>query len=629
MCGFFGIIGSGWRKGVKQALEVLHPRGPDEQSFVDTGEFMLGHTRLSVIDPDGGQQPMLSADGRYTIVFNGEIYNFQELRKELEASGHIFKTRSDTEVLLNGFSAWGENLLDRLDGMFALAVWDATMRRLFAGRDRMGIKPFYYAVSGGLLFGSTLAPFLKLEGFPRRLNWEALRDYLAYKTTLSPHSFLSDVHQLPPASKLLFHADTGRLEVSRYWDIPSPMSINPEQEELLERVDTALEESVRRQLVADVPLGAFLSGGIDSSLMVYYMAKAGVRRPKTFSVRFAEDKFDETVFARAVADNFGCEHYVLDAPDMDADALAASIAALDQPVADPSYIMIHELSKFTRSQVTVAISGDGGDEVFAGYSRYAAQEKDFPHHPGQHLAKRLIEAGLLPERFLRLSLSGQERMLYRHVDVGPWAVSHKSMKTYLAPSAYAACRPQDTLLRWRELANSFGGHMDTASLMRTELWTFLSEKCLARTDRASMAHSLEVRVPILGNPVLDVVLNLPSKVHFDTQGGKAILRSLARLHLPEMVWNRPKHGFSVPLHSFFRGAWKNIAAHAVEQVELLAPFLNAGAVKSLWRDVLAGRRTKVKLMYTLIVLLLWLEINPLDYSDYNPANNCCSKQCGG
>jgi len=605
MCGIFGLIETPWRGSATAALDTLRARGPDECKLLDLGEAILGHTRLAVIDLAGGHQPMRSPDGRYAIVFNGEIYNYRALRVELEAVGYVFVTHSDTEVLLHGFAEWGERLTPRLDGMFAFVVWDARERVLFAARDRMGIKPFFYSIASGFAFASTLAPFLSLTGFPRGLDYEALRDYLAFQAPLAPHSFLAAVRQLPPASQLTWAARSGRLDVRRYWSIPSPTGPAPDREELLATVDTALADSVRRQLVADVPLGAFLSGGIDSSLMVHYMAQAGARPLKTFSLRFAEQGFDETPHARAVAERFGTEHHVLDAPAIDGPAFATSIRELDQPLADPAYVMTHALSRLTRAHVTVAISGDGGDELFGGYPRFREEETAFPRRFGQDFLRQLVEGGWLPGALLRRALYGRDRVFYRHVELGPWPVGRKSLKRYLTPQAWASCAPERTLELWRDLVHSFGGRVDTAGLMRADLWTYLSENCLVKTDRASMAHGLEVRVPILGNGVLDAVLGLPAKAHFDPEG-KAVLRELARRHLPETVWNRPKHGFSVPLQDLFNGAWRDVGEEALNRTADIAPFLDADRVRALWRDARRGRGSR-RLAYTFIVLLLWLD----------------------
>ncbi|WP_319241445.1 asparagine synthase (glutamine-hydrolyzing) [uncultured Propionivibrio sp.] len=606
MCGILGLIDTPWQDHAQAALAAIAKRGPDEQSFCNVAKGLFGHTRLSVIDLATGAQPMRTPDGRYTLVFNGEIYNFRELRHELEARGVVFSTHSDTEVLLHGFVEWGRSVLPRLDGMFAFSLWDSQTNTLFAARDRLGIKPYFYSTTRGFAFASTLAPFLNLPGFPRKIDFAALRDYLAFQTCLAPNTLLEDVRQLPPACWLTYRADENALEQGQWWTIPAPESSARPFDELVDTIDAALRESVRRQLVADVPLGAFLSGGIDSSLAVRYMAEAGATPLKTFSMRFAEEGYDETGAALAVARAFGTEHLILDAPAIDADAFVRAIGDLDQPLADPAYVMTWELSRQTRQHVTVALSGDGGDELFAGYPRFADEASLFPQRPGQQMLRRLIEAGLAPASLTRRALWGQELLLYRRAELGPWSGSRKSLAHYLTPDALRAARPEDTLARWIELANSFGTSMDTASLMRADLWTYLSENCLSKTDRASMAHSLEIRVPLLGQPVLDAVLSLPAQVHYDKDGGKAILRQIARNSLPEAVWNREKHGFSVPLQAYFNGAWKSPCDAVIADCARIAPFLNASAITTLWQEAKKGRASR-RLAYTIVTLLLWLD----------------------
>lgn len=605
MCGILGMIDTPWRNSANAALAALASRGPDENTLTDTGRAVFGHTRLAVIDLAAGKQPMQSPDGRYTLVFNGEIYNFGDLRRELEAQGYVFATRSDTEVVLHGYTAWGKDLLPRLDGMFAFAIWDKSEASLFAARDRLGIKPFFYSTLKGFSFASTLAPFFQLSDFPRRIDYEALRDYLAFQTCLAPHTMLADVRQLPPASWLRFAANEGRFTTGRWWNVPAPDSHCPTPDELNTTIDAALKESVRRQLVADVPLGAFLSGGIDSSLAVRYMAEAGATPLKTFSMRFAEEGFDETDAALAVSRAFGTDHTVLDAPAIDANAFSQAIADLDQPLADPAYVMTWELSRQTRQHVTVALSGDGGDELFAGYPRFADEERLFPQRFGQKTLRSLIAAGVAPGSLTRRALWGQEFLHYRRVELGPWPGSRKDIAAYLTPEALEHAHPEHTLALWRDLATGFGGQMDTASLMRADLWTYLSENCLVKTDRASMAHGLEVRVPLLGQTVMDAVLQLPARAHYDAGGGKAILRRIARESLPEVVWNRKKHGFSVPLQAYFNGSWASVCDAVIKDCGKIAPFLNTQAVLRLWDEAKRGQASR-RLAYTLVVLLLWL-----------------------
>lgn len=612
MCGILALIDSPWQQDCRQALAALHSRGPDDQDILELPGVALGHARLAVIDVAGGKQPMQTPDGRHAIVFNGEIYNFQSLREALTARGHVFATHSDTEVILHGYVEWGSALVERLDGMFAFAIWDNSLRTLFVARDRVGIKPLFYSTAGGFALASTLEPFFQLEGFPRQLDYEALRDYLAFQTVLAPATFLRHVRQLPPASRLTYHADSRQLTVERYWMIPAATENKPPSPEALtDEFDHLLQSSVRRQLVSDVPLGAFLSGGIDSSLMVHYMAGAGVKPLRTFSMRFCETAYDETSHAEAVARKYGTEHHIIDAPDIGPDKLLAAIHGLDQPLADPAYITTTELSRLTRMGVTVALSGDGGDELFGGYARFLDVEANYPDSLSRRMLRFLIGHGLMPGSLLRRSLAGQDMLLYRKVELGPYQASRKRFSRYLSPAALTACHPENTLEAWRKLVLSFGGQMDTGSLMRADLWSYLSENCLVKTDRASMLHSLEVRVPMLSNALLDRALELPASVHFDGGGGKAILRRLAQRHLPEQVWNRPKHGFSVPLQDYFNGQWRQAGDDFFGQSRRLAPFLNSDALNALWNEAKTGKASR-RLAYTFLVLLIWLDRHKLD-----------------
>lgn len=605
MCGILALVATPWQHCALAALATLDSRGPDARALWTHEDATLGHARLAVIDLAGGAQPMLSEDGENAIVFNGEIYNFRALRSELQALGHRFATRSDTEVLLAGWLRWGPALLPKLDGMFAFAVWNTRSRRLFAARDRFGIKPLFWSAQRGFSLASTLAPFFALEGFERAMDMEALRDFLAFQVALAPQSFLRGVQQLPPAHSLVWDAATGRSQISPYWSIPQPTSDGMERAEAVARLDGLLRDAVASQLVADVPLGAFLSGGIDSSLMLHYMAEAGARPIRTFSMRFVEAGYDESAIAAQVARHYGCEHQLIEAPQIDADTLEQAVAALDQPLADPAFVATTVLARATRRQVTVAISGDGGDELFGGYPRFLDTEDRHPDGLTRRLLRAALSVGLVPAALLRRSLAGQDLLFYRRVELGPWPGSRKGLAAYLTPQALAECRPEATLARWRELANAFGGRMDSASLMRADLWTYLSENCLAKTDRASMAWGLEVRVPLLANAVADFALAQPAATHLQGGGHKALLAALARDKLPEAVWNRPKHGFSVPLQSYFQGPWRDLGEGYVARCAQLAPFLRADAVQALWRSALLGRGSR-RLAFSLIVLLMWL-----------------------
>jgi len=610
MCGILLTIGDSFRADFDAALAALKLRGPDAREVLAHGDALLGHARLAVIDIAGGRQPMSTADGRLAMVYNGEIYNFAALRRELEAAGHAFATHSDSEVLLTGYRHWGEAVLHKLDGMFAFGIHDRADGSVFLARDRLGIKPLFWGEQGNsLVAASTLAPFFAFAAFPKKLDAEGLRDYLAFQTPLAPHTLVRDVHALPPGACLRW-TPGARAAPRQWWAIPDASEKAPDRETLVAETDALLAQAVKDQLVADVPLGAFLSGGIDSSLVVHYMAQAGATPLKTFSVRFAEAGFDESPAAQAVAERYGTEHHVLDAPELTADTLAAALADLDQPLADPAYIPTWALSRLTRRHVTVALSGDGGDELFAGYPRFLDGADRFPDSLGKKVLRALLRHGLAPASLRRRALAGAELLLYRRVELGDYRGSRKDLRRYLTAEVARAARPERTLELWRELAARHGNY-DRGALLRADLWTYLSENCLAKTDRASMAHGLEVRVPLLANALQDRVLRLPAAVHFDAGGGKAVLRALARQHLPEAVWNREKHGFSVPLRANFAGAWRDWGEAQVAAVTSRAPWLAAGPLAALWQEAQQGRGN-VRLMYTFAVLVAWLETHPLE-----------------
>jgi asparagine synthase (glutamine-hydrolysing) len=621
------MFGSGYASDFEPALEALTSRGPDERGVWRDGcgdqLVQLGHRRLSVIDLADGQQPMALAPGhplhdRYRIVFNGEVYNYRALRRELEALGHAFATRSDTEVLLAGFVEWGTDVLPRLDGMFAFVVYDRQQRRVFAARDFFGIKPLMVSTEGGgLILSSTLQPFFKLQGFPRKVNLEAVREYLACQSIPSPMTMLRGVRSVDPGTWLRWDFDERKLQSERFGITPGmrglpgagPADEQPTIDEFIDATDAALRESVKRQLVADVPLGAFLSGGIDSSLMVHYMSEATSHPVKTFSVRFPFGKgYDESGPAAAVARQYGCDHHVLDAGDLTADVLADAVAQLDQPLADPAYLPTLSLAQLTRRHVTVAVSGDGGDELFGGYGRYRDTQARYPDSPGRRALRALAAGGMLPASLSRRGLAGRQRMLWDRVKLGPFPGTRKDLAAVLSPDFRADARVGDTMSLWLEGLTRFaeGGLATADTLMRADVHSYLSENCLVKTDRASMAHSLEVRVPMLGLPVAAAALPVHASVKL-AQGPKSALTALAQKYLPGEVWDRPKHGFSVPLRHYFAGAWQARSEDWLARSETLAPFLNADELRRRWR-----RGDDARTLYTFILLLAWLDAHAVE-----------------
>ncbi|MHC5114524.1 MAG: asparagine synthase (glutamine-hydrolyzing) [Planctomycetota bacterium] len=613
MCGIFGIAGERWRADFDRALDTLASRGPDERAVIDLGAVRFGHRRLAVIDVDGGHQPMTTPDGRYTLTYNGEVYNFRELRRELEADGVVFRTRCDTEVVLMALATWGpERALPRFDGFFALALHDATEREIWLARDRMGIKPLYWSTEGGLVFASTLAPFWELSGFPRHIDPFAVREYLAQNFIPAPRTIVRDVHAVPPAGWLRWREDEGVIDRGRHWEIPPVTETALAFDDLVEATDRALAKSVERQLVADVPLGAFLSGGIDSSLLVSYMAEASSHAVRTFTVRFDQSgRHDESWAARAVAEQLDTEHHELPASTLDADALTAAIARQDQPFGDPSFLPLIELCRLARQHVTVAIGGDGGDELFGGYYRYMRPASHYPSRAGHRWLRRMVESGLLPDSLHRTGLRGEDRVKRNFSRMGHYG-GHgaRSLASILTADARQAWRLEETMRGWEELVRRFTGRLDADSLMRADVWHFLSENGLVKADRASMMHGLEVRVPLLGNDVVDLVLPQPAAVKMQGER-KAVLKALARRRLPAAVWDRPKHGFSVPLSHYFRGAWKGLGDELFADAATIAPFFDARELRARWSREQAGRTVDWPL-YAVLVLLAWLRDHPLE-----------------
>ncbi len=608
MCGILVISGSQWHGHFADALRSMASRGPDDEGMWQSEhDLAIGHRRLSVIDLAGGRQPMTDQSGRYILSYNGELYNYRNLKKQLEREGLTFRTDSDTEVILRAFIAWGwPEMLERLDGIFAVAIWDNMTRQLHAARDRFGVKPLFYSTAGGMIVSSTLHPFFQLPGFPLHLDYQALREYLACQYIPSPRSIVEEVRSLPPGSWLNWIQDRDELRLGRYWQPPQAKDRPDPLDELIETADYALRQAVNMQLVSDVPLGAFLSGGVDSSLMVHYMAEATSGRVKTFNVRFDFNReYDESRYARLVAQQYGCEHHEFDARGLDRDTLIHAINDLDQPFADPAYLPLWQLAALTRRHVTVAIAGDGGDELFGGYDRFLKVESNYPDSFLFSAMRNAIAMRLMPGSLAGKSQRSQRKLLWNRVKFGPFPYSRKDFRQLLNPETLTLCHPEATMDHWLSLVHQYGPEMTSDSLMRADLGSYLSENCLYKTDRAGMAHGLEVRVPMLGNPVVDLILPQPASVKL-AGGLKTILNALAKQYLPQEVWNRPKHGFSVPLHEYFKNDWHDQCRDWINRCDDIAPFMKATGVKHMWRRSLHDKVDQ-RAMYTIIVLLGWLD----------------------
>ncbi len=564
MCGIAGIFNVDGRPvdvALLRAMTLaISHRGPDGDGFHVDGPVGLGHRRLAIIDLATGDQPMRSADGTIALVFNGELYNFRELRRDLEARGAVFHTTSDTEVMLRAYEAWDVDCLARLRGMFAFVLWDGRRRRLFIARDRAGIKPMVYAWDGRrFLFASEIKALLQDPSLPREIRWSALGDYLTYHYVPGAQSIFCGIDKLPPASYLLLEADGRGPEVRRYWDLRFAPDETRAEADWRAELAVRLEDAVRSHLVSDVPIGAFLSGGLDSSTVVAMMARAGARPIRTFSIGFNESDFDELAYARLVARRFGTEHYEFVVKPAALEILPRLAWQFDEPFADASALPTYYVSKITREQVTVALSGDGGDEGFAGYRRYATAmglARQLDHGAGRLLrplyraAGRMLPAGARGQRYLELRgaasiLDRYYLMMTGHRGAAPGALLTREARAALPPA------PGASVLH--RLAAEGCPPDEVSTLQYVDVRQYLPDDILTKVDRTSMAVSLEARVPLLDHELMEFLATMPSRLKLADGAGKVILKQVMAADLPPALLTRPKMGFGVPLESWFRG----------------------------------------------------------------------------
>ena len=609
MCGIVGIFDLSGKRNIPRELVArmnesqLH-RGPDEGGFHFEPGVGLGHRRLSIIDLSTGQQPLYNEDGSVVIVYNGEIYNYRDLIPELIGLGHTFKTKSDTEVIVHAWEQWGEDCVRRLRGMFAFALWDRNRETLFLARDRLGVKPLYYARlrDGNLIFGSELKSMLVHPGFEREIEPRAVEDYFAYGYVPEPHTIFARAMKLPPGHTLCVRRGAALPEPREYWDVPFKPgpSLSPQaaQDELIER----LREAVRIRLVAEVPLGAFLSGGVDSSAVVAMMAGCSSEAVNTCSISFGDPEFNEAAYAQKIAERYRTRHRV-ERVDTDDFGLLDTLADMyDEPFADSSAIPTYRLCELARKSVTVALSGDGGDENFAGYRRYR-----------WHVYEERMRS-VLPQS-LRAPVFGLLGNLYPKADWAPKVLRAKSTLEALARNSvegyFHSVSVMGDPLRQRLLSDSFrrdlqgyraievlrrhAGRAPTAeplSLVQyLDMKTYLVGDILTKVDRASMAHSLEVRVPLLDHPLMEWLSGLAPDLKLRGREGKYLFKKALESYLPQEILYRPKMGFSVPLASWFRGPLRQRVKSAVLGPVLMeSGYFNPRFLREMVDDHQSGAR---------------------------------------
>ncbi len=639
MCGIAGLIdptGAPVDPAVLGAMtRALAARGPDGEGLWRAPGVGLGHRRLAVIDlSDAANQPLGNEDGSVQVVFNGEIYNFGDLRAELLGKGHTFRSRTDTEVLAHGYEEWGDAVVEKLDGMFAFGLWDGRRRRFLAARDRMGKKPFYFTQvrrTGGLPplfgFGSELKALLHIPGFDRRIDPAALARYLAYEYVPPPFGIFAGVRKLDAAERLVLEVGAGKPDgagltpkIDRYWDLPFPEThADIDEETAAEELRTLLRRAVERRLVSDVPLGVFLSGGIDSSTVTALMAEiAGADRIKTFAIGFSDATFDETSHARAVAQRFGTDHHEerLDARAL-LDILPDVTKFLDEPLADASIVPTYLLSRFTRQHVTVALGGDGGDELFAGYPTFKAElagRAFFDGLPGFVRAAAERAAARLPAGTGYFSFDFKVHQFLRGgIDPGPrrhqrWLASFlpEELELLLLPDIRAAAGG-DPLRDVDARARATLARHPADVLMDFYARFYLPGDVNVKVDRAAGAVGLEVRAPFLDTDLVSFACRLPPALRLRRLTSKYILKKAMRGRLPDQILDRRKQGFGVPVARWMR---EELAPAVREQ---LAPdkirregFFDPAAVTALVDDHLLGRRDRRKALWTLFVFERWL-----------------------
>ena len=615
MCGIAGYVGKGDRETVERMASRLVHRGPDDGGVWADSGVGLGFRRLSVIDVADGRQPMTNADGTVRLVFNGEIYNFQELRAELEGK-YRFTTRSDTEVVLHLYEEMRERMFERLWGMFAIAVWDARKGRLVLGRDRLGKKPVYVMRhQGGIVFASEMKAVTEHPAFRRDLDAGALAHYFEREYLPPDRTAFAGVEKLLPGHYGVWK--DGAWTVERYWSLPADPSRTPVPESrALPHLHGLLLDATRRRLVADVPVGVFLSGGVDSSLVAALAAEVSGEPVKTFSIGFTDASYDESPYAREVAGLLGTRHSERVFGESEAlAALEASTAALDEPFADASFLPTYMLSKMTREQMTVALSGDGGDEVFWGYGTFAA------HRVADLIARlpKAVTSGLLPALVSRLPASDRymsfpfvaERFV-RGLGSSPlerdraWrsAVPASAMERLFAPDLLEAAGRSPAGASWWESA-----FKDPRVRMQASyLLEWLPEDILYKTDRASMAASLEVRSPLLDHRVVEFGWDLPDRLKLSGLTGKRILKDLLERYLPKRLVRRRKQGFSPPIAAWLRGPLKaECETYFSEDYQRALGLFRPETVARWWREHLERKKDHRRCLWALLMFCRWHE----------------------
>jgi asparagine synthase (glutamine-hydrolysing) len=618
MCGIAGI--AAWRgppparDDVTRMCDSMVHRGPDDAGYLVEGPVALGMRRLSIIDLSGGHQPIFNEDGTVAVFYNGEIYNYLELRAELEAKGHRFATNSDTEVIVHLWEEEGVEFPRRLNGMFAIALYDRVKRRLMLVRDHVGIKPLYYALGAdGIVFGSEVKVLLASGRVGRTLDVDALGQYLSWEYVPGAGTLLREIRRLEPARSLEVDLDNGRTTLRRYWSpLASGSAATAHSDgEWEEQVESLIKQAVRRQLMSDVPLGAFLSGGVDSSLVVAEMGTA-----ETFSIGFDDPSYDETRWSSRVADHLHVNHHIeIIRPEV-GDLFAHLMQFMDDPIGDFSIFPTYLVSRLASKHVKVVLSGDGGDELFGGYETFLAEQKALAwSRVPAWLRSGVMEPaiGALPPTAAKKGLVNKAKRFVEGARLDP-AWGHARWRVFCDE------RVRDALLTptaRRHLRTDIGSHIvtlreeaaaldDRDKSLYVDFGSYLVDNCLTKVDRMSMACSIEARVPLLDKDVAELAFRLPSRLKFDGSQTKILLKRIAARHVPRECVYRPKQGFSIPIKNWLKDglrpmAEQYLAPQRIEREGLFEP----AVVSRLWQEHLDNRANHSHLLWALLVFEQW------------------------
>ncbi|RDV29199.1 asparagine synthase (glutamine-hydrolyzing) [Alteromonas aestuariivivens] len=620
MCGIAGFSQFNGLEGNEATLEAMgqaiYHRGPDAGGIYLDDHIGLCHRRLSILDlSEAGNQPMYSADGNLVIVFNGEIYNFLELRAELEAEGHQFNSHTDTEVILALYAREGSNCLAKLNGMFAFAIWDKTTKQLFIARDRLGKKPLYYfSHNGRFAFASEIKALLTLNDIPRDIRLDAVYDFFAYQYVPDPKSIFKHIHKLPPAHYL--QLDASGMSIHQYWDLSFAHTSHLSEAEHCEQLKALLEKVTRQRMVSDVPLGAFLSGGVDSSGVVAMMAEASGQAVKTCTIGFDDEKYNEADFAREIAEKYHTEHHEFTVHQNVAERLEHIVSFFDEPFADPSLVPTFFVSELARKAVTVALAGDGGDEMFAGYEKYTTDDIEnklrnkFPESVRKTLFPGLATlAGTIPG-----SIGKKAKSLLTSLSHDPamgFYITNSQMtddiwQSLVKPDIGQQLQGYHPSQLTVDFYNQADGPDHLSKILYTDIKTYLTGGILVKVDRTSMANSLEVRAPILDYQVAEFAAKLPAEQKYNQGEKKYLLKEVFKPFIPESLLYRKKMGFSVPLAEWFRNELKQTAEKALLNSEGgLTEIFSQSAIEKLWNQHQSAKQDHGAVLWSMLMYQMW------------------------